>query len=323
MCFLYAVARMIYEGETDEALIPAIAAAEFAVDYLPSNRRLFGSRADAYFMKVMAKAVRDPKFVGIVQINEDLYVTLESFGLPRVYPTPKPESLDGEQYMRILQILSTSLVPAHANCDLVIALTALSPCLVLDSVTLTFLRRLQNTVFEELQKEITLDIKSTNIFFEHYLKEASEQEVEEMLVYWRITIPASAEKLRSQLKRFAGNGLLPIALIGRALTKCEDFPWDKTLELYREDWKALHEAMLLVIDDPHYGYRRDKDEIVHPRHYKNLAWLGRQLCISKLEDDYPNFNLWVEEPNHSEEIKKLVATYVADSQQESTAMDET
>lgn len=323
MCYLYAVARMIYEGETDEALIPAIAAAEYAADYMPNNRRLFGSWADAYFIQVMAKAVRDPNFILKVRPNEVLYATLEDYGLPRVYPTLKPEPLDGDQYMRILQILSTSLDPAYVNCDLVITLTAIAPCLQLNSVTLTSLRRLQDTVYEELQKEITLDIKSTNIFFEQYLKDASEQEIEEMLVCWRLTIPETAEKLKLRLKRSPGNGLLPIALIGRALTTCDDFPWDKTLELYREDWKALNQAMLLIIDDPYYGYRRNKDDIVHPRHYQNLAWLGCQLCIMKLKDDYSNFNLWVEKPDHAQEIEKLIATYVADSQRESTAMDET
>ncbi|KAK7586012.1 hypothetical protein V9T40_003888 [Parthenolecanium corni] len=321
MSFLYAVARIIYERETDEALIPAIAAAEFAADYLPNNRRLFGSQADAYFKQVMAKAVRDPSFILKVRPNKDLYATLEEFGLPRVYPTLKPEPLNGEQYMRILQILSTSLDPAYMNCDLVISLTAIVPCLQLDSITLKFLSDLQDTVREELQKDITLDIKSTNIFFEQYLKEASEQEVEEMLVYWRLAIPESAKRLKLLLKRIPGERLRPIMLIGQVLTKCEDFPWEATLKLYPKDWKALDKAIRLINNDPFYGYRRDKDEIVNPRHYQNLAWLCWQLCIMKLQDSHLDFNL--EEPSHAEEIQKLIASYVASTQQETNAMEET
>lgn len=316
MSFLYAVARLIYEGETDESLIPAIAAAEFAADYLPSNRRLFGSEADVYFKRVMAKAVRDPNFILKVRPNASLYAALEEFGLPRVYPTPKPEQLAGEQYMRILQILSTSLDPEHFNCDLVVTLTAVAPCLQLDNVSQSFLRRLERTVLEELRMEIRVDIRSTGVFFEQYLREASEQEVEEMLVYWRLTIPEPAERLKKLLRRMPGNGLLPITLIGRAMAECDDFPWEKTLLLYPDDWRAADKAIRVINNDPFYGYRRDKSDVVHPRHYQNLAWVSRQLCIAKLADDYPDLDMWVEEPAHSAEVKRLLAMYMADSQQE-------
>ncbi len=310
MALLYSVARLIYENETDESLIPVIAAAEFTSDYYEDNKVLYGRLANEYFTAVMSKAIRDPRFILKVQTTPLLMDTLLEFGLPKVFPSPNPEPLTGSQYMRLLQILSTALDPMYLHCDLIVLLTALIACLQQNNVTEKFLRHVEDVVHQDLDKKIRLDIKSVKIFYTHFLCNlTSDESFDEIISKLRVSLP-EAPLLKHLLKKKPGGGLLPLVVLGRALTECSDFPWKSTMALYPKDWKGVDAAIRAVDGDRYYAYRLKKSDAIHPKNYENLAWLAKTLCILKLNDKYEKFDDWIEVPQKLNEVKRLIAEYL-------------
>lgn len=154
MVFLYGAARCVYDNEESDHVIPVIAAAEYISVYLPDNKVIHGRDADLFFKKVMSKAITDFRFNKKIKPNEELYETLAEIGMSRKYPPDNPENITGEQYMNILRALTKCLNPWHANCDLVVILTAIIPCVLKEKLTTNFTKNVEKIIFNELKKKL-------------------------------------------------------------------------------------------------------------------------------------------------------------------------
>lgn len=127
---------------------------------------------------------------------------------------------------------------------------------------------------------------------------------------WLSHIPAGAIRMRVVLSQAAGSGMTSLDVIARAVHEHPEFPWPLIEQMYPQEWDAAHRAILLVGENPYYGYRRDLSG-VRSTLFKYFAGFCGKLLIAAGDKSLDGYRGFAEDKINKDSITRMIDAYMS------------
>lgn len=173
------------------------------------------------------------------------------------------------------------------------------------------LGRVTDSIREDTQKNVVLDINTIKMFYNMYANELTEHTAEDFFEGLEAMLPHGCQALVNLVTQTAYTGVTAAVTIKEALITHPNFNWDLIADLFPTEMTTAGQAVAELTENKYIGFKSNLGDIASTK-YKNVAWVAKELMIRiSGKGSLKAYGGWIRIPAHQARLETLIETYVA------------
>lgn len=140
------------------------------------------------------------------------------------------------------------------------------------------LGRVTDSIREDTQKNVVLDINTIKMFYNMYARELNETTAPESFRRLEEMMPHGCQALTNLVDQTSYTGVTAALTINEALVMHPHFNWMEVADMFPGEMTTAELAINSLTDNPYIGFKANLGDIASTK-YKNVAWVAKELMI--------------------------------------------
>lgn len=162
--------------------------------------------------------------------------------------------------------------------------------------------RLETNVDPSLNSLLIQDI------FDNYGRAITEETARVIFTDMTALVPQTSLKLTTILAQTTNSGMTAALTIKKAVTEHPTFPWGNIKGLFPREIANVILVITTCRDNSYIGFSRNLGEMAST-HYKNVAWVAKELLVYHGDAAIKNYLGWTKVPKHRAILQELLDVY--------------